>query len=124
MLNQVVLVGRLTKDPEVKTLESGKKYTSIVVAVPRSFKNSDGFYETDFVKCTLWNVIAANTCEYCHCGDVVGIKGRLQVSSYETEEKEIKYVTEVVAEKVSFLASKKSNSTEESTEIEEIKETE
>ena len=119
MLNQVVLVGRLTKDPEVQTLEGGRKYTSIVVAVPRSFKNSDGFYETDFVKCTLWNVIASNTCEYCHCGDVVGIKGRLQVSSYETEEKEIKYVTEVVAEKVSFLSSKKTDSSEENIEIEE-----
>lgn len=107
MLNQVVLVGRLTKDPEVQTSESGKKYTSIVVAVPRNFKNSDGLYDTDFVKCILWNVIASNTSEYCHCGDVVGIKGRLQVSSYETEEKEMKYVTEVVAERVSFLSSKK-----------------
>ena len=109
MLNQVVLVGRLTKDPEVKTLENGKKYTSIVVAVARSFKNSEGLYDTDFVKCTLWNGIAANTCEYCHSGDVVGIKGRLQVSSYETEEKEKKYVTEVVAEKVTFLTSKKAD---------------
>ena len=107
MLNQVVLVGRLTKDPEIKKLEGGRKCASIVVAVSRSFKNSDGFYDTDFVKCTLWNVIASNTCEYCRCGDVVGIRGRLQVSSYETEDKEIKYVTEVVAEKVSFLSSKK-----------------
>ena len=107
MLNQVVLVGRLTKNPEVKKAESGKKYTSIVVAVPRSFKNSDGLYDTDFIKCVLWNAIADNTCEYCHSGDVVGIKGRLQVSSYETEEKEMKYVTEVVAEKVTFLSSKK-----------------
>ena len=113
MLNQVVLVGRLTKDPEVQTSENGKKYTSIVVAVSRSFKNSEGFYDTDFVRCILWNAIAANTCEYCHCGDVVGIKGRLQVSSYETEEKEIKYVTEVVAEKVSFLSSKKTDLEEE-----------
>ena len=110
MLNQVVLVGRLTKDPEVKTSENGKKYTSIVVAVSRNYKNSNGLYDTDFIKCILWNAIAANTCEFCHCGDVVGIKGRLQVSSYETEEKEIKYVTEVVAEKVSFLSSKKSDS--------------
>ena len=85
MLNQVVLVGRLTKDPEVKVLDNGKKYTSIIVAVSRSYKNSDGLYDTDFVKCTLWNGIAANTCEYCHSGDVVGIKGRLQVNSSEVE---------------------------------------
>lgn len=109
MLNQVVLVGRLTKDPEVVELENGKKYTSIVVAVGRTYKNTDGFYETDFIKCILWNAIAANTCEYCHQGDVVGIKGRLQVSSYETESKEKKYVTEVVAEKITFLSSKKSD---------------
>ena len=107
MLNQVILVGRLTKDPEVKKLENGKKYTSIVVAVSRNFKNVDGVYETDFIRCILWNAIAANTCEYCHSGDVVGIKGRLQVSSYEDESNEKKYVTEVVAEKVSFLTSKK-----------------
>lgn len=112
MLNQVVLVGRLTKDPEVKELENGKKYTSIVIAVSRSFKNSEGFYDTDFIRCTLWNAIASNTCEFCHSGDVVGIKGRLQVSSYETEEKEIRYVTEVVAEKVSFLTSKKGDDLE------------
>lgn len=106
MLNQVVLVGRLTKDPEVKVLDNGKKYTSIIVAVSRSYKNSDGLYDTDFVKCTLWNGIAANTCEYCHSGDVVGIKGRLQVNSYEDENKEVKYSTEVVAEKVTFLSTK------------------
>lgn len=106
-MNQVVLVGRLTKDPEVKVSENGKKYTSVVVAVSRSYKNSDGLYDTDYVRCILWNGIAANTSEYCHSGDVVGIKGRLQVSSYETENGEKKYVTDVVAEKVTFLSSKK-----------------
>ena len=106
-MNQVVLVGRLTKDPEIRTSENGKKYTSIVVAVSRSYKNSDGLYDADYVRCILWNGIAANTSEYCHSGDVVGIKGRLQVSSYETENGEKKYVTDVVAEKVTFLSSKK-----------------
>lgn len=107
MLNQVVLVGRLTKDPEIKNLDNGKKYTSVTVAVQRSFKNSEGLYESDFIKCTLWNAVAANTSEYCHSGDVVGIKGRIQVNSYEDENKEKKYVTEVVAEKVTFLSSSK-----------------
>ena len=107
MLNQVVLVGRLTKDPEVKESEKGKKYTSIVIAVGRGFKNVDGIYETDFIKCVLWDGIAANTCEYCRKGDVVGIKGRLQVSSYEDDKKEKKYITEVVAEKVTFLSNRK-----------------
>ncbi len=104
-MNQVVLVGRLVEDPEVKKLDNGKNYTSINIAVSRPFKNSEGVYETDFVRCVLWNGIAANTSEYCHTGDVVGIKGRLQNRSYETIEGEKKYITEVIAERVSFISS-------------------
>lgn len=73
MLNQVVLVGRLTDDIEVATKENGKRVTSLILAVQRTFKNSDGIYETDFIKCTLWNAVAASTSEYCHKGDIVGI---------------------------------------------------
>ena len=107
MLNQVILVGRLTEKPEMKKSEAGKKVTTVTVAVQRPFKNIDGLYETDFIKCVLWNNIAANTVEYCDKGDVVGIKGRLQISSYETEDGIKKYSTEVIAEKVTFLSSKK-----------------
>lgn len=105
MLNQVVLVGRLTEDPTVTQTETGKKYTSIVLAVQRAFKNSEGIYETDFIRCVLWNGIASNTSEFCHTGDILGVKGRLQNRSYETEDKETKYITEVVAERVTFLSS-------------------
>lgn len=105
MLNQVVLVGRLTEDPMVEETTNGKKYTSIVVAVQRNFKNSEGLYETDFIRCVLWNGMASNTSEYCHTGDMVGIKGRLQNRSYETEDKETKYITEVITEKITFLSS-------------------
>ncbi len=113
MLNQVVLVGRLTDDLEIMTMENGKKVTSLLLAVQRSFKNSDGLYETDFIRCTLWNSIAANTSEYCHKGDIVGIKGRLQVNTYEDKDGTKKYVTEVIAEKVTFLSSKKEPEKEE-----------
>ncbi len=106
MLNQVVLVGRLTKDPEIITTESGKKKTVVNIAVNRPFKNSEGIYETDFIRCILWNGIAANTSEYCAKGDVVGIKGRLQATTYE-ENGEKKYLTEVIAERVSFVSSNK-----------------
>ncbi len=106
MLNQVVLVGRLTKDPEVVTLEKGKKRTSITIAVARTYKNQDGVYESDFVRCILWNAIAENTTEYCKKGDVIGVKGRLQTSSYE-KDGEAKYSVDVIAEKVTFLSSKK-----------------
>lgn len=106
MLNQVVLVGRLTSDPEIVTTENGKKKTAITLAVQRSFKNMEGLYETDFIRCILWNGVASNTHEYCHSGDIVGVKGRLQNRSYEKDD-ERKYVTEVIADKVTFLSSNK-----------------
>ena len=83
MLNQVVLVGRLTSDLEAKELEDGKKVTNMTLAIPRSFKNAEGEYETDFVECTLWNNIAENTAEYCKI-----------------------FKLDVVAEKVTFLSSR------------------
>lgn len=106
MLNQVVLVGRLVKDPEIVTLENGKKRTSLTLAVSRSFKNVDGEYETDFIKCILWNGIAENTCEYCKKSDVVGVKGRIQTNKYE-KDNEVKYSTEVIVERVTFLSGSK-----------------
>jgi len=107
MLNQVVLVGRLTKDPEVINSDSGKKMTSITIAVQRGFKNSDGLYETDFIRCFLWNGVASSTHEYCHTGDVIGVKGRLQTSKYEDENKKVHYVMDVIAERVTFLSTNK-----------------
>lgn len=111
MLNQVILVGRLTSDPEVVTLEGGHKKSSFNVAVQRSYKNQNGEYESDFIRCILWDAIATSTCEYCKKGDVVGIKGRIQVTSFDEDGKK-RYFTEVVAEKVTFLSSKKQEETE------------
>ena len=111
-MNQVVLVGRLCADPEI--IGEGEKQRSIVtIAVNRPFKNIDGIYETDFIRCVLWNNIALNTFEYCHTGDVIGIKGRLQTRSYEDEDKKKKYVMDVIAEKVTFLSSNNKNSEKE-----------
>ena len=107
MLNQVVLVGRLTRDITVNKSDKGNKVATLSLAIPRSFKNSDGIYETDFIKCTLWNAVAASTSEYCHKGDIVGIKGRIQVNSYDDKDGNKKYSTEVIAEKVTFLSNKK-----------------
>lgn len=113
MLNQIVLVGRLTADPEMTVTSTGKKITAVTIAVQRTFKNMDGLYDTDFIKCILWNNIAANTTEYCKKGDIVGIKGRIQSREYETDEEVKKHVTEVVAEKVTFLSSKRQEEPEE-----------
>ena len=106
MLNNTILVGRLVRDLEVKETENGSKVAQMTLAVQRSFKNRDGSYDTDFIPCVLWKGIAENTAEYCKKGDLVGIKGRIQTRSYEQED-ELKYITEVIAEKVTFLSNKK-----------------
>jgi single-strand DNA-binding protein len=113
VLNQVVLVGRLTEDPTLINTVNGKKVSSITLAVQRTFKNQDGIYEADFIRCILWNAIAASTTEYCHKGDIVGVKGRIQTSSYEDEKGNKVYTTEVIAEKVTFLSSKKQEENKE-----------
>ena len=112
-MNNVVLVGRLVEDPKVIETETGKQMTSITIAVTRNYKNPEGIYETDFIRCVLWNAIASNTSEYCHVGDVIGVKGRLQTNSYDDEKGEKHYVTEVVAERVTFLSSAKVKESEE-----------
>ncbi len=106
MLNQTVIVGRIARDPELRETENGKKVTNVTLAVPRSFKNSNGEYETDFISCVLWKGIAESTVEYCKKGDLVGVKGRIQTRVYEKDE-ERKYSTEIVAEKITFLSSGK-----------------
>ena len=105
MLNQVVLVGRLYANPILNETEKGKKITSVILAVPRSFKNTNGEYDTDFVKCILWNGVATSTVDYCHKGDIIGVKGRLASTNEEADN--FNPVIEVIAEKVTFLSSKK-----------------
>lgn len=107
MLNQTVLVGRIVKDPEIIETESGKKVSNITLAIPRSYKNKDGEYETDFVDCTLWSGLAENTAEYCKKGDLVGVKGRIETEIYERDDGSTIKNTKVVAEKVTFLSNKK-----------------
>lgn len=108
MLNQIVLVGRLTRDMVVNKSDKGVKVATISLAIPRSFKNSEGTYDTDFIECTAFDAIAENTCEYCSKGDIVGVKGRVQSRVVEKDDKK-EYLTEIIAEKVTFLSSKKSD---------------
>lgn len=108
MLNQTVIVGRLVKNPELNVTENGNKITNITLAVPRNYKNTDGEYDTDFINCILWKGVAENAVEYCHKGDLLGVKGRLQTRMIESEETK-KQVMELVAEKVTYLSSKKAD---------------
>ena len=106
MLNQVVLVGRIVYDLELKKNDSGKKYLSLMLAIPRSFKNIEGTYDTDFIRCIVWDNVASNTSEYCKKGDIVGLKGRLQSRLVERNEKK-ENIMEVMGETVTFLTSSK-----------------
>lgn len=108
MINQVVLTGRLVSDPDIVVTENNKKKTVVTVAIPRTYKNMEGIYESDFVRCVLWNGIAESTCEYCKKGDIVGVRGRLQTSRYEVDNN-VRYSMDVIAEKVSFISNKRNN---------------
>ncbi|MGL4383376.1 MAG: single-stranded DNA-binding protein [Bacilli bacterium] len=103
MLNQIVIVGRLVKDPVLNETKDGKKLSNITLAVQRGFKNIEGNYEVDFIDCVLWKGIAESTANYCTKGSVIGIKGRLMTSLYKNQEGNTIKNVEVVAEKVSFL---------------------
>lgn len=107
MLNQVILVGRLVYDPELKTLEDGRTVTTITLAIQKGFKNSEsGEYDTDFLKCTLWSGIAENTVEYCKKGSTVGVKARLSQKYYEYEDGKSFSYPEIIAEKITFINTK------------------
>ncbi len=106
MLNQIVLVGRLTKNINVNKSENGVKLATISLAIPRSFKNMEGTYDTDFIDCVAFENVAENTATYCSKGDIVGIKGRVQSRVIEKDGKK-EYLMDIVAEKVTFLSSRK-----------------
>ena len=103
MINQLVLTGRLTKDVDLRTTESGRTIANFSLAVNRNFKNANGEYDTDFVNCIIWGEGAKHLAKYCVKGDLIGIVGRLQTRTYEKENRKI-YVTEVVVENVTFLS--------------------
>lgn len=105
MLNQIILVGRLTRDITVNKSENGVKVATISIAVPRSFKNVEGVYDTDFIDCVAFDIIAENTSEYCSKGDIVGIKGRVQSNVVEKDDKKENKL-EIICEKITFLSSK------------------
>lgn len=122
MINQIILVGRLTGDPEIEEYENGKKRTIINIAVQRQFKNIDNKYDTDFFRCVLWNGMASNTKNYCQRGDIVGVKGRVQNRNYVDSENNTRYITEIIAEKISFVShsQKKENNNDEKEEYENV----
>ena len=107
MINRVVLVGRLTRDPDLRYTPNGNAVVNFTLAVNRTFKNSQGEQEADFINCQAWRTTAENVAQYLRKGSLAGIDGRIQTRSYENDEGRRVYVTEVVADSVQFLEPKK-----------------
>ena len=103
-MNKVVLIGRLTKDPELKfTPGNGNAVANFTVAVDRRLPNKDGVREADFVPIVVWGKMAESTANYMSKGKLIGISGRIQTRTYDAKDGTRRYVTEVAAEEVQFL---------------------
>lgn len=102
-MNKVILIGRLTRDPELRYLTSGAAVATFTIAVDRPFTNQQGERETDFIKIVTWRKLAENCANNLNKGRLVGVSGRLQIRSYEGEDGQRRWVTEVVADEVQFL---------------------
>ena len=109
-MNRVLLVGRLTRDPEIRTLSTGNTVANFSIAVNRNFRNRDGVIEADFLNIVVYGRQADNIGKYVTKGSQVGIEGRIQTRSYDNNEGKKTYVTEVVASNVQFLESRNSSS--------------
>jgi single-strand DNA-binding protein len=109
MMNRVVLVGRLTKDPELRYTGSGTAVASMTIAVKRNFKNGNDEYETDFINVVVWRKPAENAAIFLKKGSLCGIDGRVQTRNYEGTDGKRVYVTEILAESVQFLEPRSNN---------------
>ena len=108
-MNKVILIGRLARDPEMRTTNSGVTMTRFTLAVSRPFNSQDGKEQTDFIGCIVWRRQAENVAKYCTKGSQVAIEGRIQTGSYDAQDGTKRYTTDVVCDNVTFLGSKNSN---------------
>ena len=108
-MNKVLLIGRLTKDPELRYTQSGTAVASFTLAVNRRFSNQSGEREADFINCVAWQKSAEFAANYFRKGQQMALEGRLQVRSYDGNDGQRRWVTEVVAEQIEFVGSKNEN---------------
>ncbi|MGI6450823.1 MAG: single-stranded DNA-binding protein [Desulfitobacteriia bacterium] len=108
MLNRVVLIGRLTKDPELRYTQNGIAVASFTLAVDRNYKNAQGEKETDFIPCVVFRQLAELCANYLAKGKLAAVDGRIQVRSYDGQDGQRRWVTEVLGENVRFLSPKDS----------------
>lgn len=109
MINKVVLVGRLTKDPELKYTQGGIAVCRFTLACNRSFKSQSGEQEADFINCVTWRKQAENTANFLRKGSLMGVEGRIQTSSFDGQDGKRVFMTEVVADSVQFLEPRNSS---------------
>ena len=116
MINRTILVGRLTKDPEFRTTPSGVNVANFTLAVNRTFTNSQGEREADFINVVVFRKQAENVNNYLSKGQLAGVDGRIQTRSYENKEGKRVFVTEVVADSVQFMEPKSQQSKPQQTQ--------
>ncbi len=106
-MNKVILVGRLTRDPEVRTMPSGNQVASFTLAINRNYKNKEGNVDADFINVSVFGKQAENVGKYVNKGSMIGCEGRIQTRSYDAQDGSKRYVTEVIADNVEFMSSKR-----------------
>ena len=109
-MNKVILIGRLARDPEMRTTPSGVATTSFTIAVQRNYPNAQGDREADFISCVAWRKQAENIAKYCSKGSQVAVEGRIQTRNYDAQDGTKRYVTEVIADNVTFLGGRSTSS--------------
>lgn len=106
-MNRVEFIGNVTKDIELQKSNNGLSYCNFTLAIPRPFKNGNGEKESDYIRIKAWKELAENVCKFVHKGDKVAVCGKIQGNSYQDENGKKKYSTEVVADEVEFIITKK-----------------
>ena len=109
-MNKVILIGRLTKDPEMRTTMSGTNVTRFTLAVTRTFQDQNGERGADFINCVAWRRQAENIAKYCSKGSQVAVEGRIQTGSYDAQDGSKRYTTDIICDNVTFLGSKSGDS--------------
>ena len=109
-MNKIILVGRLTRDPELRSTSMGISTANFTVAVNRNFKNKDGQYDADFISCVAFRNTADFVSKYFKKGNLISLDGRIQTRNYDAQDGTKRYVTEVIADNVSFLGGRSTSS--------------
>lgn len=111
-MNKIMLVGRLSKDPELRSTSAGFNTTNFSVAVSRNFKNKEGKYEADFLQCVAFRNQADFVSKYFKKGSLISVEGRVQTRNYDAQDGTKRYVTEVIVENVEFVGGKNESSSQ------------